>query len=68
MIKWKGAGAVTGLIVVGAAGWVAVVKFVLTDSFLVGSILSIVGGMAIGAVIAVLLRSWWLKGLTKTGK
>lgn len=65
MIKWKGAGAVTGLIVVGAAGWSAIVKFVLTDSFLVGSILSIVGGMAIGVVIAVLLRNWWFKGFEK---
>lgn len=63
MIKWKGAGAVTGLIVVGAMSWVAIVNFILTDSFLMGSVLSVAGGMVIGAVIAVLLRKWWSKGL-----
>ena len=62
MIRRKSAGVVVGIIVIAAMGWVALVKFVLTDSILVGSGLSLAGGVAIGAGVALLLIRWWFKG------
>ena len=62
MIRRKSAGVVVGIIVIAAMSWAALVKFVLTDSILVGSGLSLAGGVAIGAGVALLLRRWWFKG------
>jgi len=59
MIRRKSAGVVVGIIVIAAMGWVALVKFVLTDSILVGSGLSVAGGVIIGVGVALLLRRWW---------
>ena len=63
MIKRKGAGTVMGIILVSVCGWVALVGLVLTDNFWVGSALSIAGGVAIGGVVAYLMKRWWFKSI-----
>lgn len=58
MIKPKGAGTVLGIILVSVCGWVAIIGLVIKPGILVGSALSVVGGVAIGAPVAFLLRRW----------
>lgn len=59
MIKRKGAVTLMGVIFISVCGWVAIVAFVIQPNIWVGSALSLVGGMAIGGVVAYLMRSWW---------
>ena len=54
---------VTAIILISVCGWVALVSLVLTDNFWIGSALSVVGGAAIGAAVAYLMRRWWFKGM-----
>ena len=65
MIKPKGAGIVLGIILVSVCGWVAIVGLVIKPGILVGSALSVVGGIAIGAAVAYLMWRWWFKGKGK---
>ena len=62
MIKRKGAGVMMAIMLISVCGWVAIVGLVIKPGILVGSALSIVGGMAIGGVVAYLMRRWWFKG------
>jgi len=59
MIKRKGAVTLMGVIFISVCGWVAIVAFVIQPNTWVGSALSLVGGVAIGGVVAYLIRSWW---------
>jgi len=68
MIKLKGAGTVFVIILVSAAGWAALVTFVLAHNIWVGAALSLGGGIAIGAAVAYLMRRWWFKGIGGRGK
>ena len=68
MIKPKGAGTVLGIILISVCGWVAIVGLVIKPGILVGSALSVVGGMAIGAAVAYLMWRWWFKGIARRGK
>jgi len=61
-IKLKGAATVFGIILISACGWVALVTFVLAPNLLVGSVLSVAGGIAIGVAVAFLMRRWWFGG------
>ncbi|MBA7648587.1 hypothetical protein ES703_56375 [subsurface metagenome] len=58
----KGAGTLMAIILISVCGWVAVVALVIKPPFWLGSILSIIGGLAIGTVVAYLIRRWWFKG------
>ena len=60
MIKLKGPGAVLGIILICAGGWAALITF-LIDNFLIGAVVALAGGVAIGAVVAYLMRRWWFK-------
>ena len=53
------------IILVPVCGWVAVVGLVIKPIFWVGALLSIGGGIVIGAVVAHLMWRWWFKGKTK---
>lgn len=59
MIKRKGAVTLMGIIIIPVCGWVAIVAFVIQPNIWVGSALSLVGGVAIGGVVAYLMRRWW---------
>jgi len=48
-----------GVIFIPVCGWVAIVTFVIQPNIWVGSALSLVGGVAIGGVVAYLIRRWW---------
>lgn len=61
MLKLKGAGTVLGIILISVCGWVAIIGLVIKPGILVGSALSVVGGMAIGAAVAYLMWRWWFK-------
>ncbi len=50
------------IILVSVCGWVAVVGLVIKPIFWVGALLSIGGGIFIGAVVAYLVRRWWFRG------
>jgi biotin transporter BioY len=65
MIKRKGVTTVAGIALIAVCGWVTLVSLVLTDNFWIGSALSLVGGAAIGLVVAYLMRRWWFKGIEK---
>ena len=65
MVKTKGAATVMGIILLSACGWVALVSFVLTPNFWVGSALSFSGGIAIGLAVAYLMSRWWFKGIQR---
>jgi len=62
-MKPKGAGTVLGIILVSVCGWVAIIGLVIKPGILVGSALSVVGGIAIGAAVAYLMWRWWFKGI-----
>jgi len=64
MIKQKGAVTLIGIITVLVCGWVAIVAFVIQPNIWVGSALSLVGGVAIGGVVAYLIRRWWFNKKT----
>jgi len=68
MIKLKGSGAVLGIILVSAGGWVALVTFVLAPNLWVGGALALGGGMAIGLAVAFLMKRWWFKGIEGRGR
>ena len=57
----KSSGTLMAIILVSVCGWVAVVGLVIKPIFWVGALLSIGGGIVIGAVVAYLIRRWWLK-------
>lgn len=59
MIRRKGAVTLIGMIMIPVCGWVAIVTFVIQPNTWVGSALSLVGGVAIGGVVAYLIRRWW---------
>ena len=61
VIKRKGVATVAGVALISVCGWVTLVSLVLTDNFWIGSILSVVGGAAIGLAVAYLMRRWWFK-------
>jgi len=65
MIKRKGAAAIMVIILVSVCGWVSVIGLVIKPDFWVGSILSIVGGIAIGAGVAYLMKKWWVMGIQR---
>ena len=68
MIRPKGATMILGIILVSAAGWAALVTFVLAPNIWVGAALSLGGGIAIGVAVAFLMRMWWFKGIERRGK
>ena len=61
MIKLKGAGMVMAIMLISVCGWVAIVGLVIKPPFWLGAILSIIGGIAIGTVVAYLIRRWWFR-------
>lgn len=61
MIRKRGAGVMTAIIVVSVFGWVAIVGLVIKPNIWVGSVLSLFGGGLIGLVAAYLMRKWWFK-------
>jgi len=61
-MKKNGAGMMMTIILISACGWVAIVGLVIKPPFWLGAILSIIGGIAIGTVVAYLIRRWWFKG------
>jgi len=61
MILLKSAGALIAIILIPVCGWVAVVGLVLGVTIWLGAILSIIGGIVIGMVVAYLIRRWWFK-------
>lgn len=60
MTKLKRAGTLMAIIL-SVCGWVAVVGLVIKPPLWLGAILSIIGGIAIGAVVTYLIRRWWLR-------
>ena len=62
-MKWKGARTMMAIILISCCGWVAVVCLVIKPPLWIGAGLSIIGGVAIGTVVAYLIRRWWLKGI-----
>ncbi len=60
-MKKKGAGMVMTIMLVAVCGWVAIVVFVIKPDIATGAALSVVGGAAIGLVIAWLMSNWWFK-------
>jgi len=67
MIKRKGAVTLMGIIIISVCGWVAVLNFVIQPNIWVGLVLSLVGGVAIGGVVAYLIRRWWFNKKTVVG-
>ena len=61
MTKLKRARTLMAIILILVCAWVAVVGLVIKPPFWLGAILSIIGGIAIGTVVAYLIRRWWLK-------
>ena len=61
MTKLKRARTLMAIILILICAWVAVVDLVIKPPFWLGAILSIIGGIAIGTVVAYLIRRWWLK-------
>ncbi len=59
--KLKRARTLMAIILILICAWVAVVDLVIKPPFWLGAILSIIGGIAIGTVVAYLIRRWWLK-------
>jgi len=53
------------IIMVSVCGWAAVVGLVIKPIFWIGAVLSVAGGIAIGGVVAYLMRRWWLKGIER---
>lgn len=49
------------IILISLCGWTALIGLVVKPSFLVGAILAIAGGIAIGLVIVRLITCWWFK-------
>ncbi|GAI67581.1 unnamed protein product [marine sediment metagenome] len=64
-MKKKGVGMVMTIMLVAVCGWVAIVVFVIKPDIGDGVALSVVGGAAIGLVIACLMSKWWFKGIPK---
>ena len=62
-MKLKRARTLMAIILILVCGLVAVVGLVIKPPFWLGAILSIIGGIAIGTVVAYLIRRWWLKWL-----
>ena len=60
MTKLKTARTLMAIILISVGGWVAVVALVIKPPLWLGAILSIIGGIAIGTVVAYLIRRWWL--------
>jgi len=58
-MKKKSAGMMMLIIIVSVFGWVAIVGLVIKPPFWLGAVLTIIGGIAIGTVVAYLIRSWW---------
>ena len=61
MIKRKGVAVIMAIILISVCGWVAVVGLVIKPPFWLGAILSIIGGIVIGTVVAYLIRRWWFR-------
>jgi len=61
MTKLKRARTLMAISLISVCGWVAVVGLVIKPPFWLGAILSIIGGIAIGAVVAYLIRRWWFR-------
>lgn len=59
--RLKSAGTLMAIILISVCGWVAVVALVIKPPFWLGSILAIIGGLAIGTVVAYLIRRWWFR-------
>lgn len=68
MIKKKGAGVVTAIILISVFGWVAIVGLVIKPNIWVGSILCLFGGGIIGLAAGYLMRKWWFKGIGRRSK
>jgi len=49
------------LMLISLCGWVAVVGLVIKPPFWLGVILSIVGGLVTGKVVAYLIWRWWFR-------
>ena len=62
-MKKKGAGMVMTIMLVAVCGWVAIVAFIIKPDIATGAALCVVGGAAIGLVIAWLIKRWWFKRL-----
>lgn len=61
MAKLKRARTLMAIILIPLCGWVAIVGLVIKPVFWLGAILSIIGGIAIGTVVAYLIRRWWFR-------
>lgn len=65
MIKPRGPATVMAIILLAAAGWAAVVTFILATNLLIGAAWSLAGGIAIGAAVVYLMWRWWFKGIQR---
>lgn len=63
-MKKKGAGMMMTIMLVSVFGWVVIVGLVIKPVFWVGALLCLFVGVAIGCLIAFLMRRWWFKGIT----
>lgn len=61
-MKQKSAGMVMTIMLIAIFGWIAIVGFVIKPGWLVGAVLSVVGGVVIGVGIGYLMWRWWFKG------
>lgn len=59
--RLKSAGTLMAIILISVCGWVAVVGLVIKPPFWLGAILGLIGGIAIGTVVAYLIRRWWFR-------
>lgn len=60
-MRLKSAGTLMGIILIFLLAWVAIIGFVIRPNFWMGAVLALIGGTAIGLVVAYLIRRWWLK-------
>lgn len=54
---------ITGIIVAFAAGWAATVTFIIPGSLLVKLAITFFGALAMGVIVALVLRRRWLRML-----
>ncbi|KKM18410.1 hypothetical protein LCGC14_1665940 [marine sediment metagenome] len=61
MIKLKRARTLMAISLISVCGWVVIVGLVIKPVFWLGAILTFIGGIAIGTVVAYLIRRWWFR-------
>lgn len=59
---------ITGVAGALAAGWAAIITFVIPSSFMIKMAIALFGGLAIGVIVAlVLVRQWFERRKAKEG-